>query len=487
MKKALFFVILAAALLRLYRLDLPFVEPYNSLSRQAIVATVARNFYQHGFNFLYPEIDENGKGPYLYNAEMPIYSYLMAMGYKIVGGVREGAARSVSVFFSFLTLWGLYFFIRRLFSERLAFWALVFAALSPLNLALSRSIQPEATMMAASVWGLYFFYRYKEGGGRLYFWGAVAAFFLTIATRIYLIYLFIPMGWIAWHFEKGRMFRNRANYFFVFLSSLALFWYLFMWQEGRSLSLIYSPYTLVKTRGPADKSTLELFAWPYLWPVLKAFFVHLLTVTGSIFFIKGIFSKWVSEKEKFFWVWLASTLFYLLFFWRTTIDHSYYLLPLLGPLAFFVAKGVTACLDSVSTARTMKNPLVITLLASLTLFNVLYFYRGLYFIPEKSQAIVEAGKFIQENTPKDSLVIASHGGSSIQLYYCNRKGWVFDIRNRDVAKLKTDFEALIKEGASFYVISNVVDLKEVPEFEAYLRKHYRLSKETAQFQIFQLG
>src|SRR3989338_8211507 len=98
-KKASIYVFFLALLVRVFYLNIAFVEPYNNLTRQTVVGMVARNFYQHGFNFFYPELDDNGTGPYLFNAEMPLYSYIMAIGYWLAGGVREWVARSVSVAF----------------------------------------------------------------------------------------------------------------------------------------------------------------------------------------------------------------------------------------------------------------------------------------------------------------------------------------------------------------------------------------------------
>src|SRR3990167_680095 len=140
-KKPAFLIFVLALFVRVYNLDLPFLEPYNNITRQVVVGMVARNFYHHGFNFFYPELDDNGTGPYLFNAEMPLYSYLMAIGYWLAGGVREWVARSVSVIFSMGTLFFIHAFARQIAGNRAAFFALLFAAFSPLNVALSRSIQ----------------------------------------------------------------------------------------------------------------------------------------------------------------------------------------------------------------------------------------------------------------------------------------------------------------------------------------------------------
>ena len=56
-KKTFWLVIGLAIFLRLWNLNLPFVEPYNSMTRQSMVAEIARNFYEHDFNFDFIDIN----------------------------------------------------------------------------------------------------------------------------------------------------------------------------------------------------------------------------------------------------------------------------------------------------------------------------------------------------------------------------------------------------------------------------------------------
>ena len=59
--------------------------------------------------------------------------------------------------------------------------------------------------------------------------------------------------------------------------------------------------------------------------------------------------------------------------------------------------------------------------------------------------IIEAGQFINENTPRNAKVIAPYNGDTAFLYQTQRKGW--PIKNRKIYDL-------IQMGASYYVSVN---------------------------------
>ena len=56
--------------IRLIHISQPFVDAWSS--RQADVAMIARNFYRHGFNILYPQVDWAGTSPGYVGTEFPL-------------------------------------------------------------------------------------------------------------------------------------------------------------------------------------------------------------------------------------------------------------------------------------------------------------------------------------------------------------------------------------------------------------------------------
>jgi 4-amino-4-deoxy-L-arabinose transferase-like glycosyltransferase len=469
-RAALLAVFALAAFLRFYRLDLPFVEPYNSLSRQAICATVAKNFYKHGFDFFHPEIDENGAGPYLYNAEMPFYTYLMALGYGLAGGVKEWVARLVSVLFSLGTIAMLMDLVRRTQGARAACGAGLFLALSPLYLAVSRSVQPEACMFFATVGAVWAFWLYREKGEGRWLIATAAFLFLAVATKIYNLYILIPIMYLAWK-KDGWAFLRKGRYWLALaFAVLPLLWYFAMWKAGRTEKLIYDPYDFVATRGPAGKSYLELLGPKYLWFNGRILLVHLLTPLGALFAAISIFAK-RPISARVFAAWLLSVVALMLVMWRTVLDHSYYQLPFAPVLAFYVGCGAVFLWDRANEKKLAAVLIGVSIVAGAVQAGVYSkLYRGIYFVPAASLRMVEAGKVVREATPPNSLVIASQGTGTTLLYYCDRKGWSFYAARPEEALIE-ELETRKKEGAGYFVSASASELKVAPGFERALRAH----------------
>ncbi|OIO39105.1 MAG: hypothetical protein AUJ72_01350, partial [Candidatus Omnitrophica bacterium CG1_02_46_14] len=389
-----------AVAVRVYNLNVPFVERFNAISRLSNCGSVARNFYYHGFNFFYPEIDENGPGPYLLNAEMPTYTYLMALAYALTGGVHEWAARAVSVLFSLAALWILYLFIRRLSGERTALFALIFAAFSPMNVALARSTQCDMTMVFAGTAALYFFYRYYQTQKWSHFIWSAFLMALAVGTKIYALYLFIPVIYLAWEREKWAIFRRPRNYLYCFLVSLTLIWYFYMWRVGHTLKLAYSTFGYPPGIIQGQWGYLKLFLMPYVKLPSTVILAHILTPVGIVLFAFGIFKN-TFKIYRLVWVWLFSVVFYLLVMWPTAVVHPYYLLPVIPPLAFFVAQGADRVLSN-PRFTFIKRAWFWVPICALELFCLFYYYRLLYFIPKDRACIVQGGKITDSLIPKNS-------------------------------------------------------------------------------------
>ena len=472
-------VFVAAFALRIYHLGLPFVEPYNNITRQSVVAMIVRNFYRHGFRFFYPETDLNGNGPSLFAAEMPIYSYLMAIAYKLSGGVHEWAARAVSVLASMGMLFFLYLLIKKLAGRKRALIAVLFAALSPIHLALSRSIQAEATMLFASVGALYTIYAYFDTKKIAYYFSSCFLLWLAIVSKAHALYLCLPIAFIAWHYRGRALFKDPKSYAYAAVILIALAWYAYMYRLSSTGQLVYSG-TLRYGQGDAYSDITRLFQARYFISSLKIFFIHVLTPAGTVLFLAGLRGR-KEFADRFFLVWLFGVLVYMVIFWPTFIDHSYYQLPFVPPLAYFVAKGSEGIAGFLRKNRVMGR-IGIAVLAGTTLLGLAYLYRGLYFIPKEAMAIVQAGSAVDSLTEKDSLVVVT-GGTPALLYYSVRKGWEFYPSEQGAAEL----EGLRNKGAGYLVVMTRRPLGDrAAWFDPYLRSHYRVVSENVDYALFDL-
>src|SRR5207249_2689401 len=86
---------------RLVLINQPYVDHWSW--RQSDVAAIARNFYEGGFRFAYPQIDWAGDATGYVGTEFPILPFLTAICYK-VAGIHEWIGRSQAVIFFAVSL-----------------------------------------------------------------------------------------------------------------------------------------------------------------------------------------------------------------------------------------------------------------------------------------------------------------------------------------------------------------------------------------------
>jgi hypothetical protein len=83
-------------LFRLVKISQPFVDAWSW--RQADVGMIAENFYLHGFNIFYPQINWAGINPGYVGTEFPFVPFIASLHYAVLG-IQDWIGRSVSVFF----------------------------------------------------------------------------------------------------------------------------------------------------------------------------------------------------------------------------------------------------------------------------------------------------------------------------------------------------------------------------------------------------
>jgi len=93
-----------------------------------------------------------------------------------------------------------------------------------------------------------------------------------------------------------------------------------------------------------------------------------------------------------------------------------------------------------------------------------------------------AGRWIDENTPKDSLVLTGDSNDATLLYNCNRLGWTGGYASSFPNEPET-IEKVRKMGASYYVTTK---FDENSEFGKYMLKNYQVLKKTDQYIVFRI-
>jgi 4-amino-4-deoxy-L-arabinose transferase-like glycosyltransferase len=380
-------------------------------------------------------------------------------------------------------LWFLYSFVKRSLGALQAVFALGLAAFSPLSVAFGRAVQPDMMMLAGSVGGLYYFYRYFEERKTQFYVLSVFLTTLAVASKAYTLYLFLPLIVIAWGYQGKKAFMDFKNYFYALIVLLTLLWYGYMWYQGKAQHLYYD--TIRYNRGVDCRTFLDLFSATKVSLFLKIFFIHILTPGGTLLFFIGLFRGAQKKEDYTFYSWLTAVLLFILVTWRIVLRNPYYELALLPPAAVFVGRGAETLLQWRRGFFRRHRALLAAMLAVAIVPIVFYFYRRLYYLPDDRLSIVAAGKAVQEHTRKDELVIASYEAGPALLYYCDRKGWELDLSGSvaDPAAMVEKFRA---QGASVLVTTKMNLAGKAVPAENYLRSRYPVMIENSDYIIFRL-
>ncbi|GAB4343936.1 MAG: hypothetical protein Kow0037_32370 [Calditrichia bacterium] len=207
--------------------------------RETDIAAIARNYYEEGMNLFYPRIDWRGNTPGFAEMEFPLFPYLIALLYKLLG-YNEIYGYLISFVFSLLTLLLFIQLARDLLPEEGAFWAALAFSVSPLVVYISNTLQPEGMMLLfylGSVWS-FLRWRKRQSTGWLLLSAAITALaILAKANAAHIGLFFLLYLWL----QKGKRFLGEKEiYAFGLLALLpGILWYAhahqFYLEYGKSL------------------------------------------------------------------------------------------------------------------------------------------------------------------------------------------------------------------------------------------------------------
>ena len=171
--------------------------------RQCQTASMARNYVRSGMAFLNPQLDTEGT-PVRAGTEFPVYSYLLALLYKLFG-MNDIWGRILSSMFG---AWGavfLYKFVRPRLGEARALMSALVMCVIPIHIYFTRSVQPEPMALWGMLGFLYYLDRWLNRGGGTRDW--ILALLLGATApllKLPFLYLIFPLGVILGGERFGR-------------------------------------------------------------------------------------------------------------------------------------------------------------------------------------------------------------------------------------------------------------------------------------------
>jgi 4-amino-4-deoxy-L-arabinose transferase-like glycosyltransferase len=475
--------ILAVAV-RLVLIDQPYIDHWSW--RESDVAAIARNFFERGFHFGYPQIDWAANSAGYVGTEFPILPFLAAICYKFTG-IHEWIGRSQSVIFFAISLPFFFLLVRETFDSVAAIWATFFYAFVPLNVFAGRSFMPDVPSLSLGIIGLYLFLRSARDPKPASFYLSAIAISLSILIKATSVVIAAPLLYIfvgrlcqtpGVSQKRPTIYRAIAFAAIALLPSVAWYWH------AHQIAQRYYPHHFFGAGGVR----LESFSW--YWEIARQTATSSLTPLLAIMALIGLF---VAPRRKygclFDWWLVAMVLFVAVVGYGNR--HPWYQLPFV-PIAAAFAGAACAFFGSKISSRVATVTLSILLAGSFAILAALY-VRPLY--ESTAAQLRNAGLELNKLAASDALIVAVDGGNPTIFYYAKRKGWhflermgIYDGNPKNSQQAIADLERLRRQGATHFVLTTPRFwwLNSYPELTQHLSGNATVVEATSEFKIYKL-
>ena len=475
----------SGVVLRLIRIQQPFVDHWSW--RQADVAMIAENFYRHGFNIFYPQINWAGQHPGYVGTEFQLVAFIAALLYPAFG-VQEWVGRSVSVGFFAITVPFFYLLVRKVSNPRSAAFAIGIYTLAPLSIFAGRSFMPDMASLSLSISALYLFSEWidRKGNHWLLLSATSLATSMAILVKLPSIIIGLPLLYMAW--QKWRTHLLFRPELWVF-GGLSLIFPIVWYGHAYLISIWHFPHHMFGEEGIGIGS-LRLYEG-----ILRHAATSGLTPLVLGMMLIGIILPPLNKFGRLFHWWLFGlALFAFIAAWGHR--HPWYLLPLVPVAAAFAGRAcdhaLLRCIPDPGSNGTLGSACLIFFLV-LTLLS--YFYiQPLY--ESWGHPSLKAGVELNRIARPDALLIAADNGNPAMLYYSKRKGWHFP--QGSVLRLPwpangrqaiSEFEELREQGGSYLIFTKFTTYLlsgQYREFQEHLDSRYPRLRDTDEYVIFDL-
>ena len=474
-------IAVVAVTVRLIAINQPYIDNWSW--RQSDVAAIARNFYEHGFHFAYPQIDWAGDAPGYVGTEFPILPFFAALSYKL-WGVHESIGRLQAVIFFAVSLPFFFLLVRDIFGGVAATWALVFYGFAPLSVVSSRAFMPDIPSLSLAVIGLYFFVRWIDRDETKLLVVAAIAISLSVLIKLPTALIGLPLLFLAWEKWRWNFLRQSALWLFAVVALLpSAIWY---WHAHEVAETFY-PHHFFGAGG----IQIENFSW--YAKIARQIVTSTLTPLLFVAAVIGSFAAWRRKHAGLLYGWLAAMIFFIIFVGYGN-RHQWYQLPLVPIAAAF---GGAGCAFFASKFSYTPRTLIVLSILFVGSFGLLSFkYAHPVYRSRSSAELRDLGLELKRTTPEGSLIIAADNGDPTVFYYGERRGWhvpeeggIYNGEPTDSEQAIVDLENLRKRGATYLVFTTntIWWLDYYKEFAQRVAQSATLLEATAEFRIYKLN
>lgn len=435
------------------KIDAPFTEP-AAYGRSCVNATIARNFFEQGMRFLYPQLDY-GPLPGYAALEFPLIPYLAAIVYSVTGQ-HEWVGRAIPAIFGLGTsvvMWKIASEDTRTDVARIA--AVLMVVLSPTFTFFSRVFQSDSAMIFFSVLTLLLLLRAQRTQST----GSFAAACVSCALAM----LLKPSSLVLMPaFASVLVFRGVPSFRRVVVLGVATVvpvaaFYLF----ARAVNTY--PETVGIDAVVARATVTRMLQFNYDLQIAKDI-VQSATPFGIVMMMGGL---WFAIRRLDTWympLWAAGAIGLDLIFNEALSHHEYYQI-IWVPLASMCAAQVVDAVAQGSALRGTWRTVAIAVAAVLVAGSAALTWRFLalrFQLPPESAARVTVARFFESQTPPDALV----GVEDIDLlFYSHRRGWPYGTDTAEPIS-KAQVTAAQEKGVAYFAVQDEARLS--AEARSYL-------------------
>ena len=432
--------------LRLHKIDNPIAEWHSF--RQADTASVTKNFINNNFiDILHPTYHDlsnvqsgkdNPKGYRM--VELPIYNALCAATHNFFKSIPiDIFSRYISIFITIITAIFIFLISKQITHQYLpSLFSLIIFLTLPYNIFYSRSILPEPTAVLLMTISLYFFPRNL----------LVSAIALSLAVLIkpYVAIILFP----TCLFYIYKFYLNKKIHFLNLLLFLVIsFLPFFLWRQWIKqfpTGIPSSNWLFNDSTNPVVQQWVHGYNLTWLnkmvafrphwfeWLFLNRISNLILGSYGLIPLFLGLAYRKKSSQPILF-SFIFGIILYFAIVAQGNIQHDYYQYLISPQIAIITGIGFYYLYNFI-----FKNKILsifsLAIIYTFTLFFSWQQIKNYYKI--NNPIIIDAGKKVDEITPKNALIIAPYTGDTAFLYQTNRSGWPIEIYPETLPQLKIE-------------------------------------------------
>ncbi|MFN7918097.1 MAG: glycosyltransferase family 39 protein [Vicinamibacterales bacterium] len=411
---AVFALVAVQAAILLSRITSPFTEP-AAYGRSCVNATIARNFFEQGMHFLYPQLDY-GPAPGYAALEFPLVPYMAAALYWLAG-VHEWIGRGIPAAFGLGTTVVVWLIAREVTTHRAArIAAVAIMVLSPTFAFFSRVFQSDSVMVFFVVLALWLLLRARRDESPRVFVAACAACAVAMLLKPSSLVLLPALALVCLSARRHGIARA-------------------MWLCGTTVVPVAAYYLFARTINTYPE-TLGLDA-----VVQRATFSRMLQLTYDVQIAKDIVQAVtpagivalacgvalaLRRAERWFLVlWALGAAGLNLLFNEALSHHEYYQLIWVPLAALAAAITVEEASASPRLSDGMPRLAVLGVALLLVAGSAALSWRFLALrltLPPAATQRLAAARLVEEHTPADAQVAVEEIDL---LYYSHRRGWPY--------------------------------------------------------------